>query len=65
MSRNYFDDQSLHALEVFTTTLIATFEETPDQQRTTTLTCLQILNQAELVEETGAELVKGTTNQSL
>jgi len=48
----------LHALEVLTTTPIATFEETCDQQRTTTLIGLQILNQVELLEETNVEPIE-------
>ncbi len=49
---------TLHALEVLTTTPIATFEETCDQQRTTTLIGLHILNQVELLEETNVEPIE-------
>jgi len=44
---------------------IATFEETREQHRTTTLIGLQILNQAKFVEETSVEHVEGATNQLL
>jgi hypothetical protein len=43
-----------HASEVYTTP-IATFENTPNQQNTTTPTSLQILSQVELVEAVGVE----------
>ncbi len=40
-------------------TPITTFEETLDQQGITELTCLQILSQAQPIEEADVELVKG------
>lgn len=42
---------------------LTTFEETPDQQRTTTLISFHILNQAELVEEANVEPIEGAINQ--
>jgi hypothetical protein len=39
-------------------TSIATFENTPDGQKTITLIGLQILNQAKLMDEAGVEYVK-------
>jgi hypothetical protein len=47
----------LHALEVFTTP-IATFEDTPYQQKIVVPTSLLIMNQVEHVEEEGVEHVK-------
>jgi hypothetical protein len=44
-------------------TPITTFEETPDQQRTTTLTSLHILSQTKPVEEANVEPIEGTINQ--
>ncbi len=49
-------------MEVFTTP-IATFEETHDWQKTTTLIGLQILSQIKPMEEVGAKLVEGAINQ--
>jgi hypothetical protein len=46
-------------------TPIETFEKTLDRQRTITLTCFQILNQTELVEEGGAEPIEGAINQPI
>ncbi len=51
-----------HASKVFMTP-ITTFEETPDQQRTTTLTSLHILSQTKPVEEANVEPIEGTINQ--
>jgi hypothetical protein len=45
------------------TTPIATFEDTPNQQKIVTPTCFQILSQAKLVEEAGAEHVKEAISQ--
>jgi len=44
-------------------TPIATFEDTPDRQKITTPTGLQILNQAKPMEEVGVEHVERAINQ--
>jgi hypothetical protein len=48
--------------EVFTTP-IATFEETPNQQKITMLTSLQNLNQVKPMEEASVELAEGAINR--
>jgi hypothetical protein len=56
---------TLHDSEVFTTP-ITTFEETFDWQKVTIApTCLQILNQVELMEETNAKFIEGIVNQQI
>ncbi len=53
---------TLHASKVFMTP-VTTFEETPDQQRTTTLTSFHILSQFEPMEEANVEPIEGAINQ--
>jgi len=53
---------TLHASKVLMTP-IATFEDTPDRQKITTPTGLQILNQAKPMEEVGVEHVERAINQ--
>jgi hypothetical protein len=53
-----------HALEVFTTP-IATFENTPNWQKPTTPTILQILSEVEFVEVACVESVKEVISQMI
>jgi hypothetical protein len=53
---------TLHALNVFTTP-ITTFENTPDQYKTSALIGLKILSQNKPVEEASAKPIKETINK--
>jgi hypothetical protein len=55
---------TLHASEV-NTTLITTFEDTPNRQKIAVPIGLQILNQVQLVEVASVELVEEIINQQV